>query len=253
MSTASRIPGDSENVLKKTSQTMVDIIYDTLEITHDLLTKAKINYTILGGTMLGSKRHGGLIPWDDDGDIGIEIKDEQKLLALKDAFADRDFVLGPEPLFGYRVWHRDRTVLQERYQLHVPFVDIFMIKNDSNRYHYTTKKIKEMYPGEPLPYGCFERLIDASFGHLTLRGLNDNDAREHLTTQYGPNWSFSAYRDYDHLTGEIIPAVVVVLDQPTISRPALHSKHTEDVKKEDNQAILSSSLSLLIKNNRINQ
>lgn len=209
-----------------TSQTMVDTIYDTLEIIHDLLTIAGINYTILYGTMLGSKRHNGLIPWDDDADIAIEIKDEEKLLSLKDAFAQRDFVLDSEPLFGYRVWHRKRTFLQERYQLYVPFVDIFLIKSDTHQYHLTTEKVTEMYPAEPLPYGCFERLINVPFGYLTLRGLNENDARQHLDAQYGPDWSDIAYRDYDHSTGEILAVTKVALNEPGLLYPALHSQHT---------------------------
>ncbi|CAF1554254.1 unnamed protein product [Didymodactylos carnosus] len=82
------LPTVTNEVLKITSQAMVDVIYDTLATMHDLLTGANINYTIFGGTMLGSKRHGGLIPWDDDADIAIEVKDEQKLLALTEAFAN---------------------------------------------------------------------------------------------------------------------------------------------------------------------
>ena len=39
-----------------------------------------IHYSIEGGTAIGALRHHGLIPWDDDLDIGVLEEDEAKLL-----------------------------------------------------------------------------------------------------------------------------------------------------------------------------
>ena len=229
----------SAEVLKLTSQKMIDVIYDTFETINEVLSSAKIEYTIFGGTMLGSYRHGGLIPWDDDGDIAIQRKDEQRLVALIEMFADRGFVLDVEPLFGYRVWHPHRTILQVRYQLYVPFVDIFLIDTESDGYVYITEKAKEMFPAEPLPFGCFERLVNVPFGHLTLRGLNSDDAQDYLDKNYGTDWNQVAWRDYDHTTGNILPKICVALDQPDLLRPALHSQHTEFKRHNDQPSVPS--------------
>jgi lipopolysaccharide cholinephosphotransferase len=47
-----------------------------------LCAEHNITYWIDGGTLLGAERHQGFIPWDDDIDVCIPIKDYQKVLKL---------------------------------------------------------------------------------------------------------------------------------------------------------------------------
>jgi lipopolysaccharide cholinephosphotransferase len=65
------------------SQKRVDFLYQLMKDIHELFDFYKIEYWIQGGTLLGSLRHGGLMLWDDDIDINVNILDFQKILQLQ--------------------------------------------------------------------------------------------------------------------------------------------------------------------------
>ena len=41
--------------------------------------KEKIQYFLIGGSLLGIERHGGLMPFDDDIDVGVCMEDEENI------------------------------------------------------------------------------------------------------------------------------------------------------------------------------
>ena len=60
---------------------------DILDFFVDVCNKNQLSYFLSGGTLLGSIRHKGFIPWDDDMDVGMPrcaynefIKNAQKIL-----------------------------------------------------------------------------------------------------------------------------------------------------------------------------
>ena len=71
----------------------VKLLYDITGKTISILNKHKINYWATDGTLLGTIRNKGFIPWDDDIDIAIDIKDKQNLRSLKDVFATTNLKL----------------------------------------------------------------------------------------------------------------------------------------------------------------
>ena len=57
----------------------IDILFGILEYVDELCKKNNINYSLIGGSLLGCVRHGDIIPWDDDIDIVLFHDDYKKL------------------------------------------------------------------------------------------------------------------------------------------------------------------------------
>lgn len=63
-----------------------EILLATFKELLDFLEKEDLKYYVACGTLLGTIRHKGLIPWDDDIDIFMPREDYNKLINLRDKF-----------------------------------------------------------------------------------------------------------------------------------------------------------------------
>ena len=68
--------------MKEAIKISQEICFTLLKEIKQLCEEHQLTYWIDGGTLLGAKRHGGFIPWDDDIDICFPIKDYLKILDL---------------------------------------------------------------------------------------------------------------------------------------------------------------------------
>ena len=61
-----------KNVLKKTDRKIIQLLYQLIYDIDRIFKNNNISYWVVAGTALGAVRHGGIIPWDDDIDIGVD-------------------------------------------------------------------------------------------------------------------------------------------------------------------------------------
>lgn len=117
--------------LRKLQLKMLDILI----IVTDICNKYDLPYWISGGTLLGAKRHGGFIPWDDDIDIELLRKDYRKLLKiLPNELPDYLYLQTPKEnsyrLLFSKVRDKNSTIESEEenmasYEYKGIFIDIF--------------------------------------------------------------------------------------------------------------------------------
>lgn len=65
--------------------------YDKMSILNKILENNNIKYVAVAGTSLGLNRHGGIIPWDNDIDIGFVEKEWETLFKIKDELEKKGF------------------------------------------------------------------------------------------------------------------------------------------------------------------
>lgn len=193
--------------LKQTPKTDIKNLYQILYDTTVILKNNNIDYWVIAGTFLGAVRHKGIIPWDDDVDIGIMETDVKKFLTIKDEFSKCGFTISKVWL-GYKIFYTKNELIQdENYSF--PFIDVFVFKKDRNKYIFKSKQARDTWPKEYFKSNELFPLKKYKFGLFEVYGPNNyNDT---LSRYYGNDWNKVAYRMYDHKKEEEVEQVKVKL------------------------------------------
>jgi len=92
--------------------------YDKMSILNKIFEEKGIKYVAVAGTSLGLVRHGGIIPWDEDIDIGFVEEEWKKLYGIKDEFEK----------YGYEYSFKGQT------HWHFGPIDCFKLRKKGNFY-----------------------------------------------------------------------------------------------------------------------
>lgn len=98
-----------------------------LRLFNDVCVKEKISFMLYGGSLLGSYRHHGKIPWDDDVDVLVGSKFKKRLRQILETESDGSNFLSVQTntLSQWKVYRKADD--------HWPFIDVFFY--DENQTH----------------------------------------------------------------------------------------------------------------------
>jgi LicD family len=167
--------------LPRVPQWAIDGIYHALAAIDRILSHASIPYTMLAGTLLGAIRHHGMIPWDDDADLGIREQDLQAILAARPLLAEQGFDIKQTEV-GLKVFPAGRGA---------PHVDLFPMMRRNDIWVYAAGRPRRTWPNPNFTDHDLEHLTPRAFGPLNLLCVPSATAHDYLNRAYGPNWRTS--------------------------------------------------------------
>lgn len=158
---------------------LVNILQDVVSV----LDKHHIQYFISFGTLLGSVRHGGIIPWDTDIDIIISKDDQERIYQILQQDLKKQYLTRidqNENLVGGEVV---RVFFSEKNYLHVDLFPYVKSGDTLSFYEQKTFKLEDIFP-----------LSKVSFYDFTVSAPKEVEG--HLLSLYGEGFMKSAYKQW---------------------------------------------------------
>lgn len=188
-----------DTVFPRTSPFIVDQVYSLTKQFDELATKAGLSYWATAGTLLGQKRHKGMIPWDDDGDYVIRLADLPKLHSLKDELEAQGIMLYEGPLGLWKLAYTDEKRIELFGTNESAALDI--LTNEQNKdgvWVPTNGLYRDLYPNEVFLDEEINNLERAPFGPNGLTVPVPKHSERFLQSVYGDDCLEYGVRTHSH-------------------------------------------------------
>lgn len=115
------------------------LLYSYHRDIHQAFSQVGLAYWASSGTLLATQREGKIIPWDDDIDLEIDVKDRKKLFRAVKILEKKGYAMDWNAQFDlYQIFHKDRSRgILWPVGFHYPWVDIFPMKLTKKGYQYS--------------------------------------------------------------------------------------------------------------------
>lgn len=185
-----------------TPSSLICGLYAQLAAWDELCSQHNVPYWLIGGSLLGQLRHGGIIPWDDDVDVGVRQADATRIF---------DCFRRPLNARGMELWHSNYGLKLFFFADRRTSMDIFLYEPEEvwepgfRRWVLAASCAKRLWPGDWFYDHEIEpsRLQRARLGNVMT--TIPHSARRYCETLYGGDVWTVVRQYWDHSNNRTFP------------------------------------------------